>query len=133
MPIGAIPQDMSLFASTDCDELHPRFADCSAQDVDGRRYAFFDGALSRVSARRDDVSEDISLPGGIAFGEKVALSVKKVEVALGTNLERDVSPDGQVVYASDYVATASTGLLFSVELSADDKGRLTEVVERTDF
>ena len=133
VPIGGVPKDMNLFASTDCGKLQPKFADCSAQDAYGRRYAFFDGALSKVSISKGDVSRPLRLPAGIAFGEEIDSAAKKVAAVFGIKLERGVSSDGQVIYSSDYVAKASTGIYYSVELSADSKGRLAEVVERTDF
>lgn len=133
VPIGGTPKDMSFFVSTDCGKLHQEFADCSAQDTQGRRYVFFDGALSKVSANKDEVAKTLRLPAGMTFGEEVESAANKVTTVFGIKLERGVSPEGRVVYSSDYVTKASTGIFYSVELSADNEGRLTEVIERTDF
>lgn len=49
IPIGGMPTDMSIFTSTDCNKYEPKFYDCSADDSQGRKYAFFRGRLARVS------------------------------------------------------------------------------------
>jgi hypothetical protein len=133
VPVGGIPKDMSVFVSSDCGTFKPKFADCSAQDGEGRRYAFFNGALSKVSASRSEATEALRLPAGIEFGEDVESAAKKVVAVFNIKLERGASPNGLIVYSSDYVVRSSAGRLYSVELIADEKGHLTEVVERTDF
>jgi hypothetical protein len=133
VPIGGIPKDMSVFVSSDCGKLQPKFADCSAQDATGRRYAFFGGALSKVSANRGEVTKTLRLPAGIMFGEDVGAAAKKIAAGFNIKLKRGASSDGRTVYSSDYVVRSTAGIFYSVELTADGNGYLSEVVERTDF
>ena len=133
LPVGGVPNDMSIFVSSDCGKVQPKFADCSAQDAYGRSYDFFNGALSRVSANKDEVTKELQLPAGILFGEDVESAAKKVAERINIKLQRGTSSSGQVVYSSDYVVRSSAGIDYSIELTADAKGHLAEVVERTDF
>jgi hypothetical protein len=133
VPIGAVPRDRGFFASTDCWERQPLFADCSARDKDGIKYVFFSGALSKVSASVKEVGPKTRLPGNIAFGESIDVAGKKIEAAAHVMLKRGLSPTGAVILTSEFSVTSSAGVPFSIVLIADDKGRLAEVIERTDF
>ena len=132
IPIGGVPQDMGVFVSSDC-VRQPRFSDCSAQDAEGRRYAFFDGALSKVSISRDEATQALRLPAGLQFGEEIGTASEKISSAFGVELDRGTSSGGKVVYSSDFTIRSSAGILYSIELVADEAGRLTEMAERTDF
>lgn len=132
VPIGGVPQDMDAFVASDCSR-EPRFSDCSAQDAEGRRYAFFGGALSKVSITKDEAAQTLRLPAGMQFGEEVETSAKKVSSAMGVKLDRGSTLSGQTVYSSDFIIQSPAGVLYSIELIADEEGLLTEVVERTDF
>jgi hypothetical protein len=132
LPIGAAPKDMKAFSSSDCEATPLRLADCSARDGEGRAYVFFNGALAKVSANAND-AKALCLPAGVRFGENVDAAAEKVSAVMGVKLSRSVSPRGEVVYSSDFVAKASTGIRYSIELVADQASKLSEFVERTDF
>lgn len=132
IPIGVIPHDLGWFESTDCKEGEGGLSDCSALDEKGRRYAFFDGALSIVSAQGDEVSSDVKLPAGMAFGEEVELSARKAESFFGVGFDSAES-GGLTIYVSKADIRSSSGALFILELMGDEDGRLMKVVQRTDF
>ncbi|MGN6512304.1 MAG: hypothetical protein ACTHKZ_01850, partial [Lysobacteraceae bacterium] len=113
VPIGGVPGDMSIFKSNDCGSP-PKLLDCSARDAQGRRYVFFEGALSKVSANSRDTALALRLPGGVAFGEDVQAAASKVEAAFGISLKRGIA-DGRIIYSSDYVAKSSAGVVYAVE------------------
>lgn len=133
MPIGAVPKDMRLFVESDCIQQPSKFADCSAQDAEGRRYAFFDGALSRVSVTKAEAASTLRLPAALEFGEEIEKAADKVQRVFGIKLDRVTSYDGHVVYSSDFVVESSVGIAYSIELIADKQGQLAELVQRTDF
>lgn len=133
IPIGSVPKDMHTFVVSDCGGQEPPYADCSAEDAEGRRYVFFNGALSKVVAARVDAKKSLRLPASLEFGEDIERSAKKAALAFGVKLTRAYSYNGLEVYSSDFVVKSSVGILYSIELVADKKGRLAEVVERTDF
>lgn len=133
IPIGGVPRDMRVFVASDCESLPDGLADCSAQDADGRQYAFFDGALSKVSVSDSDAVKSLRLPVGLIFKEDINHSAKKVADKLGVKLDRATNHDGRTTYSSDFSIRSSAGVLYSIELIADAQGRLVEVVERTDF
>jgi len=124
---------MEMFVSSDCDLLLPKLSDCSAQDKEGRRYTFFDGALSKISAANNETKKSLRLPANLKFGEDIALSAKKISLALNINLSRGTSYDGKVVYSSDFIIESSKGVLYSIELIADSYDHLSQVVERVDY
>jgi hypothetical protein len=133
IPIGAKSIDLNIFVSSDCKQSAHGFSDCSARDAEGREYAFFDGALSKISARKADTAEHLSLPANLRFGESIDLSAQKIAHAFKVHLNRAPSSEGRVVYSSDFVLRSSAGTMYSIELSADEQENLTEIVERTDF
>jgi len=69
---------------------------------------------------------------GLSFGERIDSAASKVETALKISLSRGTS-NGRVVYASDYAVPAAGKAFYSIELVADERGLLDEVVQRTDF
>lgn len=124
IPIGAVPKDMRVFVESDCIQQPSSHADCSAQDATGRRYAFFDGALSRVSVTRTEAASSLRLPAGLEFGEEIDKAADKVQRVFGIKLDRGSSYDGHVVYSSDFVIRSSAGITYSIELIADENGLL---------
>lgn len=133
IPIGGVPIDMSIFTSTDCNKYEPNFYDCSADDAQGRKYAFFNGGLARVSVDKNSASEDLRLPAGIQFDENIKSAATKVEATLGIKLSSGKSSNGTIVYASNFVVRSSTGSAYSLELIADKNERLVEVIERANL
>jgi len=133
IPIGGKPQDLQLFVSTDCGKVSPAYADCSAQDTDGRRYAFFDGVLSKISIRQADAASTLKLPAALEFGENIERAAERITKVMAVKLDRAPTHDGHVVYSSDFVLKSSAGVMYSIELIADEQGRLVEIVARTDF
>ncbi len=131
LPIGGTPKTMSLFVASDCGSQEPKFSDCSATDANGLTYDFFEGALSKISAKKESAA--VSLPAGIEFGDKIESSARAIAKAFKVKLDRSTSPYGHTVYSSDFVMKSSIGTLYSVELLADQHGRLAEVAARTDF
>jgi hypothetical protein len=134
IPIGAVPKDMSMFKSSDCQETEGRldFSDCSAVDGEGRRYVFFDGALSRVSAQQNEVAISAVLPAGMRFGDPVEFAKNRAESQLGLRFDR-ASVQGRMAYTSDFSLRSDAGILFSMEIIGDNDGKLVEVIQRTDF
>lgn len=130
VPIGGVPTTLDIFDTTDCDELG--YADCSGVDYAGRRYAFFGGALSRVSATAADTNGQ-RLPFDLRFGEPIEAAAAKAGDGYAIALDRGVSPGEAIVYSSDFIVESMPGVVHSVELVADSAGRLAEVIERTDF
>lgn len=132
IPIGGVPTNWDTFVWTDCSKREPLFSDCSAKDEHGRLYVFFDGKLSKVSAKLTTTSECTQLPFGLKFGENIDSAAQKVSAR-----EIIVIPghthDGRKVYSSDFVVQSSAGVMYSIELIADSDGHLFEVVERTNF
>jgi hypothetical protein len=133
IPIGGVPKDMRVFVESDCEEQPQKFADCSAQDAEGRRYAFFDGVLSKVSVIKAEAESTLRLPAALEFGENIEQAAEKVRRVFGAKLDRGSSHDGRVVYSSDFAIKSSVGVAYSIELIADEQGHLVEVVQRTDF
>lgn len=129
--IGSSPKDLGVLLTTDCVGSVIDLSDCSGVGVDGIRYAFFDGALSRVSANRAEVKGAVKLPGGMIFGESVVTAATKLK-DLGVSLDRN-EVNGRIVYSSNFVLKSSAGIDYSIELHSDEHGVLVEVVERTDF
>lgn len=133
IPIGSKPESLKYFVSSDCGRLPQGYADCSAQDAYGRRYAFFDGGLSRVWVTRGEASKNPRLPAGVEFGEDIETAAEKIERAFRVGLDRGKSHDGRTVYSSDFAIRSSVGVMYAIDLIADDEGRLSEIVARTDF
>lgn len=133
IPIGAAPKDMGVFTETDCMLQPAGFADCSAKDAEGRLYVFFDGALSRVSATNTEAASTLQLPADVKFGEPIEQAADTVHRVFGVKLDRGSSYDGHVVYSSDFTIESSVGIAYSIELIADERGKLAEFVQRTDF
>lgn len=133
IPIGGVPIDMSIFTSTDCNKYEPKFYDCSADDAQGRKYAFFHGGVARVSVNKNSASDGLRLPAGIQFGENIKSAATKVGATLGVKLSFGKSQDGMIVYASDFIVRSITGSTYSFELIADEEGRLVEVIERVNL
>jgi hypothetical protein len=131
IPIGGLPKALDRFVSTDCGS-DKHFSDCSAVDAEGKKYAFFDGALVRVSARAGQGKELVRLPLGIRFGEDIKQASAKVERQLGIKLVSAVGEKGIIVYTSGFVIKSKGQWLYSIELISDDKNRLVEIVERAD-
>ncbi|WP_147319068.1 hypothetical protein [Cognatiluteimonas weifangensis] len=133
LPIGAKPTDLNIFVTSDCEQSVHGFDDCSAKDAEGREYAFFNGVLSKVSAKKAEATDHLALPANLMFGENINLSAQKVSRAFGVNLDRAPSPEGLTAYSSDFVLRSSAGVMYSIELSADKQENLVEIVGRTDF
>ena len=133
IPIGGTPSDAHIFVVSDCEHLPDRYADCSAQDAEGRRYAFFEGALAKVWVTRAEAARALRLPAALEFGEDIERAAETVAKAYGIKLDRAPAHDGRTVYSSDFVLKSSAGVMYSIELVADEKGRLVEVAERTDL
>lgn len=128
--IGDSPKDMSVFVSSDCAKYG--FADCTAQDAQGRRYVFFDGALSRISISRHGAKSGAPLPAGMLFGENIETSKDKASSFYRIRFDRG-EVDGRIVFSSDFVIRSPTGIKYALELLADEQGKLEKVVQRTDF
>ena len=128
--VGDTPKDMSKFASSDC--YGSALEDCTARDNDGRQYVFFDGALSRISMSKKDLRPGAKLPAGILFGEDIEQARRKASSVLRIRFNR-AEIDGRIVYSSELSLKSAAGIRYSVELLADDRGQLEQVVERTDF
>lgn len=129
VPIGGVPDALDRFVSTDCGGDRG-FSDCSAVDAEGKEYAFFDGALVRVSARAGTGRDPTRLPLGMKFGEDIKLTRTKVARQLGINLVPAIGEKGVVVYASGFVIKSKDQWFYSIELIADNRNRLVEIVER---
>lgn len=128
--IGDIPKSVSVFASSDCEKYG--LADCTAQDSQGRKYVFFDGALSRISISKRDARPGIELPAGMLFGENIEASKEKASSVFRIRFDRG-EVDGKIVYSSDFSIQSPAGVKYALELIADDQNKLEEVVQRTDF
>ncbi|MGJ4748609.1 hypothetical protein ACQV5M_19770, partial [Leptospira sp. SA-E8] len=133
VPIGGVPKDLSTFTSTDCESSLSGYADCSAQDQDGRRYSFFGGSLSKVSIAKNEVKTVLKLPAKLRFGDDIAHSVEMVSNTFNIKINCGKSQSGNMVCSSDFVLMSSIGVLFSLEMIADDQRKLVEIIERTDF
>jgi len=131
IPIGASPRDLDKFAATDC-KNKDNFSDCSARDEDGLRYAIFDGAVSIVSAHREEVSHRIRLPAGMVLGEQIDVSASKAGKIFLVHFYSSKSDD-LTVYVSKEGIRSSSGTLFTLELVGDSQRCLVKVVQRTDF
>ena len=129
VPIGGLPDALDRFISTDCGGDRG-FSDCSAVDAEGKKYAFFDGALVRVSARAGKGQNPIRLPLGIKFGEDIKWARTKVARQLGIKLVPAIGEKGVVVYASGCVIKSKDQWYCSIELIAVNRNRLVEIVER---
>ena len=133
IPIGAAPNDITIFKSSNCKIVgRSDFSDCAAMDHEGRRYVFFDGALSRLSAHRNEVAMSVTLPAGMQFGESIEVSKNKAEAKFGVPFDRAFT-QGRVSYASDFSIRSNAGVLFSMELIGNSDDLLIEVIQRTDF
>ncbi|WP_454831331.1 hypothetical protein [Pseudoxanthomonas wuyuanensis] len=128
--IGDTPKDMSLFESSDCEKSG--LADCTAQDSQGRKYVFFDGALSRISMNKLDAKPGAALPAGMLFGENIEASKEKASSVFRVGFDRG-EVDGRIVYSSNFSIRSPTGIKYALELLADEQNKLEEVVQRTDF
>lgn len=130
LSIGDVPKDLSGFSNSDCDARG--LSDCTANDAQGRRYVFFDGALSRISIKRGGAAQNLTLPAGVVFGESIDLSKEKAAAYYRVSFDRGVL--GKIIiYSSGFEIESSSGVLYSLELISDDSGKLEEVVQRTDF
>lgn len=118
---------------SDCGAQQPKFADCSAEDAQGREYVFFGGALSIVSTTQKKAAKSLRLPAGLKFGEPIDQAAEKARKAFSVKLDKDTTREGKTFYSSDFAIKSSKGVSFSIELIADEKERLNEIVERTDF
>jgi hypothetical protein len=132
VPIGGLPEARDRFVSSDCGG-DQGFSDCSAVDAEGRQYAFFDGALIRVSARAGETKNVVRLPMGMRFGEDIKAAGAKVARQLGIKLERTIDEKGVVVYASGFVIKSKNQWYYSIELVSDNKNHLVEIVERANL
>lgn len=132
IPIGATSVDFGAFISTDCTEKDRLGSDCSATDSDGRHYAFFNGALSMVSAGAVDTSIRVKLPAGMQFGENIHEAARKATTVFHTKFDVGVV-DGVIAYSSLMNIPSHFGIFYSIELIADKDGRLAKVIQRTDF
>jgi len=121
---------MSVFASYDCEKT--KLADCTAKDSQGRQYVFFDGALSRISLNMHDAKPGAELPAGMLFGEDIEVSKEKASSHFRVEFDRG-EVDGRTFYSSDFSIRSPTGIKYALELLADEKGKLEEVIQRTDF
>lgn len=133
IPIGGVPNEGGIFASTDCRLLPRDLSDCSGIDAEGRRYVFFDGALSKVSVNEVDASKTLNLPAGLSFGDNLEQAAAKLEAFTGVKLDCGAGSDGSAVCSSEFVYTSSVGIKYSIELVGDRQRRLVEFIERTDF
>ncbi|MCA0198658.1 MAG: hypothetical protein LCH59_11165 [Proteobacteria bacterium] len=132
-PIGTKSVDLKAFESTNCSEKEHGMDDCSATDSMGRHYAFFDGALSMVSADAADTPSRLTLPGEMRFGEDIHEAAQKARNIFGIKFDLG-NANGVTAYSSPMAIRSSAGILYSVELIADKDGHyLTKVVQRTDF
>lgn len=129
--IGSSPKDLGVFSTTDCVGAAIDLSDCSGVGLDGIRYVFFDGALSRVSVNRTEAKGTVKLPGDLIFGESVTVAAAKMK-GLGVDLDRN-EVNGRVIYSSSFVIKSSAGIDYSIEIHADEHGELFEIIERTDF
>lgn len=133
IPIGGVPKDIGAFVESDCEDQSRKFEDCSAIDAKGRRYAFFDGVLSKVSVTRTEAASTLRLPAALQLGESIEQAAEKIRRFYGVKLDRALSHDGRVVYSSDFAIKSSAGVVYSIELIADKQGYLADFVQRTDF
>ncbi|WP_434213419.1 hypothetical protein [[Pseudomonas] boreopolis] len=129
--IGDVPRDMTAFSSTDCDKPE-KLSDCSARDAQGREYAFFDGALSRIVVKKGDAKLGVVLPAGMVFGEDIEASKEKASGFYRISFDRG-EINGGTVYSSGFDIRSPSGIEYSIELIADESGKLKEVIQRTDF
>lgn len=132
VPIGSVPVELDKFKVTDCSEAQGGFNDCSAIDDVGRRYAFFDGALSMVSVEGEEVSSGFILPAGMKFGERIEDAAEKAAAWFRVEFNGG-SVEGVAAYSSKMKVKSSAGILYSIELIANKEGRLAKVVQRTDY
>jgi hypothetical protein len=130
--IGSLPRDLGRFRETTCSMARDGFSDCGAVDRQGRRYTFFDGALSRVDVSRE-TAVGVALPLGLAFGMDIDEAAKTFARTTGVRFDRGVNHEHRIVHSSDFVVPSSEGTMTSVELIADPDGQLAGIVQRTDF
>lgn len=128
--IGQVPEGTFLFSSSDCDVYG--FADCGAKDGQGRIYAIFDGAVTRISLTREDAKRGAVLPAGMVFGESLQLSRKKAQDHYGVELECGEVEKRQVC-SSGFSIRSPVGEIYSLSIADDGRNGLDEVVERIDF
>jgi len=133
LPIGAKLKDARLFETTDCvPDDRARMADCSAVDRFGRRYAFFDQRLARVSM--DGAGNgSLPLPGKVVIGQEFNTAVEAVERAMKVKFNRSVAPSGATVAITGFVVRSATGEAYAVELVSSRDGRLAKFIERSEF
>lgn len=127
--IGDVPE-ISRFSTTDCDVRN--LADCSGRDADGRVYAVFDGAVSKISLTKLEAKPAANLPAGMVFGEHIDTAMNKSSKAFNIAFDR-VETDGRVIYSSDFLIPSPSKVPYSLELVSDRNLRLDQVIERTDF
>lgn len=131
--VGETPQNVGIFISTDCRDVEKSYLDCSAIDSSGRKYIFFDGALSKVILNFSVIDKNITLPAGIVAFEDVNSAKKKIESVYGIKLVRGTDSNGFTVFSSDYVLKSANGVHFAIELLANDNKKLIEMSQTTDY
>jgi hypothetical protein len=133
LPIGSKLLTAKPFKATDCAPgKKESMADCSAVDVDGRRYAFFAQRLARVSVD-DTARPNLMLLGGLTIGQDFDRAVGFIEHNYRVSLSRARAHDGRVVASSGFEFPSVNGSVYSVELVSTGDGKLGKVVQRIDF
>lgn len=131
--IGGAPTDVSRLKSSDCVRMgNADFEDCTAISDDGLRYVFFDGVLAKITARKGEVADSVQFPAGVKLNDQLERALRGFEHRLGIKLSC-ANREQNKVCASDFVFRSSVGVLYSLELTGDEDGRLVQVVARTDY
>jgi hypothetical protein len=131
--IGSIPAKQVQFVRSDCKPGTYMYADCSAVDAAGRKYVFFDGALSRVSVTDVDAASDLELPFGLVFGESVESAINKVVKHANVKAVRSHTDSGEIVATWENAFRSREGVTYSLELVVSPQRGLQEVAFVTDF
>lgn len=131
--IGDAPNDALYLASSDCVRTGgAAFQDCTAVSDEGLRYVFLGGVLAQITAMKGEVADSVQFPAKVKLNDRLDDALREIERKFGITLSC-VDQVKNRVCASDFVFRSSVGVFYSLELSADESGRLVQVVTRTDF
>ena len=131
--IGDVPTEALHLESSDCVRTgSAAFQDCTAVSDEGLRYVFFSGVLAKITATKGEVADSFQLPAAVKLNDRLDDALREIERNFGVKLSC-ADQAKKKVCASDFVFRSSVGVLYSLELSGDENGRLAQVVARTDY
>lgn len=131
--IGGTPSEPSRLESSDCVQTgSAAFQDCTAVSDEGLRYVFFGGVLAKITAMKGEIADSVQFPAAVRLDDRLDDALREIERNFGVKLSCEDQAKKKIC-ASDFVFRSSAGVLYSLELSGDENGRLAQVVARTDY